>query len=256
MAARAIWKGTVRFKDIAVPVKLYSAVSDRNIHFRLLHGKDHQPVRQAMVNAESGDVVERDSMLRAYRTDEGDEVLLNPDELDELQPEASRDIEIVRFYPPKVIDHRWYDRPYYLGPDGDDEAYAALGEALSKADREGLARWVMRKKEYVGALQLYEGYPMLMTLRYADRVISADQLKAPEGKTLDGRELDMAKELIGMLDASFEPDDYHDEYRERVLEMIERKRKGGKVKKPPARKKEPSEDLSSALEASLKRMKK
>lgn len=255
MAARAIWKGVIRFKAIAVPVKLYSAVADRTVHFRLLHSKDHQPVKQTMINPETENVVSRDQMLRAYRTEDGEEVLFKSSELDELQPEPSRDIEVLRFYPPRVIDHRWYDRPYYLGPDGDDEAYAALTEALASVEQEGLARWVMRNKEYVGALRLYESYPMLMTLRYADRVISADELKAPGGKSLDSRELDMAKELIGMLDASFEPEDYQNDYRERVLDMIERKRKGGKVKRPPAKREKPSEDLSGALEASLKRMK-
>lgn len=255
MAARAIWKGVVRFKSISVPVKLYSAVADRTVHFRLLHSKDHQPVKQTMINPETEDVISREQMLRAYRTGEGEEVLFKSSELDELQPEPSRDIEVLRFYPPQVIDHRWYDRPYYLGPDGNEAAYFALTEALESGGQEGLARWVMRNKEYAGALRLYEGYPMLMTLRYADRVISADELKAPDGKALDGRELDMAKELIGMLDASFEPEDYQNDYRERVLGMIERKRKGGKVKRPPARRKKPSEDLSGALEASLKRMK-
>lgn len=255
MAARAIWKGTIRFKEMAVPVKLYSAIEDRSVHFRLLHRKDNQPVKQTMINAQTEEVVSRDQMLRAYRTDDGDEVLFKPAELEELRPEPSRDIEILRFYPPRVIDHRWYDRPYYLGPDGDTSAYAVLTQALGKADQEGLARWVMRDKEYVGALRLYDGYPMLMSLRYEDRVVSAEELEAPGGKALDRRELNMAQELIGMLDAPFEPDEYQNEYRERVLEMIEKKRKGGKVKKPPARREEPSDDLSKALEASLKRMK-
>ena len=252
MAARAIWKGIIRFEDVAVPVKLYSAIEDRNIRFRLLHRKDRQPISQQLVNPDTDSVVPYGETQRVYRTDEGAEVLITGAELDDVKPAPSRDIEISHFLPREAIDHRWYDRPYYLGPDGDHDAYGSLARALADSDQEGLAHWVMRNKEYFGALRLYQGYPMLMSLRFREQVISVSELQAPKGKPLDKRELDMARQLIGMLEAEFEPQDYQDEYRDRVMKMIERKRKGGRVKPPPKRRKKSSDNIADALEASLR----
>lgn len=255
MAARAIWKGNITFADIAVPVKLYSAVEDRTVRFRLLHRDDSSPVKQTMVNPETGDLVPHDQTLRAWHTDEGQEVLLTQEELAQIKPEKSRQIAILKFLPQQVIDHRWYDRPYYLGPDGADNEYAALAKALATSQQEGLAHWVMRNKEYFGALRLFKGYPMLISLRYAEQVVATDELQPPTGKPLDERELSMARQLISMLDAEFEPETYHDEYRERVLELIAEKQRGEPVKKRPApRRKKATDDITQALEASLKGM--
>lgn len=254
--ARAMWKGVIRFGDARVPVKLYSAVQDRSVHFRLLHSKDRSPVRQAMVNPETDAIVPYAETRRGYVTDEGSLVVLDKEELEELAPEQSRDIEVIHFMPPEVIDHRWYSRPYYLGPDGAEKDYFALIEALEHTGKEGLARWVMRKKAYVGALRLHQGYPMLMSLRHEEEVVSVDALEPPKGKKLDAKELDMAQQLIGMLEAPFEPEEYHDEYRARVMEMIEAKRRGESVKVTPIRRPKPSDDLSKALEASLKQERK
>lgn len=252
MAARAIWKGVITFADITVPVKLYSALEDRTVHFRLLHRHDSSPVKQAMVNPETGAIVPHDQTLRAWYTEEGEQVLLTRDELAQIKPEKSRQINILKFLPTREIDHRWYERPYYLGPDGADEAYAALAKALASTKREGLAHWVMRNKEYFGALRLYQGYPMLISLRYAEQVVAADELQPPTGKPLEARELNMARQLISMLDAEFEPEEYHDDYRERVLELIAEKQRGESVKRPPPRPKKATDDISQALEASLK----
>lgn len=253
MAARAMWKGVIGFGDARVPVKLYSAVRDRSVHFRLLHDKDRSPVKQAMVNPETDQVVDYRDTRRAYVTDEGSLVAFDSDELDALEPESSRDIEVIGFLPPARIDHRWYDRPYYLGPDGQEEDYAALIEALATSGKEGLARWVMRKKAYVGALRLHDGYPMLMSLRHAEQVVSIDALEAPQGAKLDDKELAMAGQLIAMLEAPFEPEEYQDEYRERVMELIEAKQRGESVKVTPIRRRKPSDDLSKALQASLQK---
>ena len=252
MGARAIWKGVIRFDAFRVPVKLYSAIEDRSVHFRLLHRQDGVPVRQALVNPETDSIVPYDQARRAYITDAGDRVLLEPDELDALTPEPSRDIEIVDFLPLEAIDPRWYDRPYYLGPDGDSGEFFALADALEAMQVEGLARWVMRNKAYVGALQLYQGYPMLMSLHHAEEVIPAEGLAPPQGPPLDERELGLARQLIEMLEAEFEPQAYEDEYRNRVLEMVEAKARGKKPRlrsvKPRAR----DADVRHALEASLR----
>jgi DNA end-binding protein Ku len=256
MAARAIWKGRIRFGDVDVPVKLYSAVQDRNVSFRLLHAKDLEPVKQHMVNPETGKVVPYEDVQRAYRTDDGDLVMLDPDELAELEPEASRDIEITRFVAPEVITHQWYDRPYFLGPDDDDDAYFALVEALRKQTREGVARWVMRKKEYVGALRLEGDHLMLMTLRHAGEVVEASALKPPGGRALDEREVKMAAQLVAALEDELDMTAFRDEYRDRVLELVEAKAEGKVVKFPAAPKKQTEKSLASMLEQSVKDLKK
>jgi DNA end-binding protein Ku len=256
MAARAIWKGRIRFGDVDVPVKLYSAVQDRNVRFRLLHAKDMEPVKQQMVNPETGKVVPYEDVQRAYRTDDGDLVMLDADELAELEPEASRDIEITRFVAPEAITHQWYDRPYFLGPDDDDDAYFALVEALRKQKREGVARWVMRKKEYVGALRLEGDHLMLMTLRHAGEVVEASALKPPGGRALDDREVKMAAQLVAALEDELDMTAFRDEYRDRVLELVEAKAEGKVVKFPAAPKKQTEKSLASMLEQSVKDLKK
>lgn len=257
MAARAIWKGIIRFGDIAVPVKLYSAVQDSGVRFRMLHRKDRAPVRQAMVNPESGDVVPSGQIHKAWASAEGELVMLDAEELEALEPEPSRDIVVQHFLPRGSIDPRWYERPYYLGPDGGSEAWSALAAALGEGGVEGLAHWTMRKREYVGALSVHEGYPMLTALRHADELVPASALKPPGGKPLDRRELDMARQLIGMLEAEFSAGDYSDAYRERVLGLIEAKRKGSKVRVLPVRRKRATDDdLGKVLSASIASLKK
>jgi DNA end-binding protein Ku len=253
MAARAIWKGRIRFGKVDVPVKLYSAVkSTSGLHFRLLHEKDLVPVKQEMVNPETGDVVGYEDVRRAFPTEDGSLVLLDEDELEELEPEASRDIDITRFVDPDVITHQWYDRPYYLGPDDSESQYFALTEALRSKGKEGVARWVMRNKEYVGALRVEGEYLMLMTLRHAGEVVPASALKAPGGRALEKKEVQMARHLVEALEGEPDLAAYTDEYRDRVLELVEAKAAGKVVKFPKAPRRKKEEDLSEMLEKSVK----
>lgn len=257
MAARAMWKAMLNIGSMRVPVKLYSAIQDRDVHFRMLHDKDQAPVKQAMVNPDTDEIVPREKIRRGYFSPEGDLVLLDDEELAQLQPEASRDIQVQHFLPPQVIDHRYYRRPYYLGPDGASDKYSALIGALATSGREGFAHWVMRNKAYIGALRLHQGYPMLIALRHAEEVIPVNAIDTPSGNELDQRELDMARQLIQMLAADFEPQHYHDAYRERVMNLIQTKASGGKVKAfRPRATAAPSDDLAKALEASLQKERK
>ena len=253
MAARAIWKGVLHVGDERVPVKLYSAVeSGAGAHFRLLHEPDLQPVEQKMVNPVTGDIVPHERTRRAWETDDGRLVVLDDEDLESLEPEASRDIELVRFLPAGAIGHGWYDRPYYLGPDGKEEAYAAVIRALEEEEREGVARWVMRKKWYVGALRVEEGRLMMVTLRNAGEVVSAADVEAPGGRKLDERELKMAEQLVSLLEGPFEPEAFRDEYRDRVLELVEAKASGKTVRIEEYRKPRMEEGaLADALKASL-----
>jgi len=256
MAIRAMWKGVICLDSIRIPVKLYGAIEDRNVHFRLLHRQDLEPVRQFLVNPETDEVVPYAETRRAYVTEAGDRVLLSAPELDALEPQPSRDIELLGFLPLHAIDHRWYDRPYYLGPDEDSADFFALADAVEEQQVEGLARWVMRNKSYVGALQLYQGYPMLMSLHHAEETIPVEVLKPPEGPALDKRELGMAHQLIGMLESEFQPREYHDEFRDHVLEMLAAKAQGKQVKKRAPKPREAGMDLTRALEASIRRARK
>jgi DNA end-binding protein Ku len=140
MPTRAMWKGVIRFGEVRVPVKLYAAVADHSVHFRLLHAKDQAPVKQALVNPLSDTVVTHQEARRAFVAPDGDLVVLRDEELAAIEPAPSRNIEVIAFLPPEVVDHRWYLRPYYLGPDeGGTEAYFGLTAALRHSGREGLA---------------------------------------------------------------------------------------------------------------------
>lgn len=253
MAARAVWKGVLVFEGERVPVKLYSGVEDRRVHFRLLHEEDEVPVKQRMVNPETGDTVEYSEALRAYETDDGALVVLDDDDLASLEPEKSRDIELTRFVPAGSIDHPWYDRPYFLEPDGEPHRYAALAEALRRSGRTGVARWVMRKKEYRGALRATDEHLMLVTLHAEQEVVPVSALDAPSGRELEEQELAMARQLVDALTEEFDFEAYENEHRNRVMELIEAKAAGEVVEFREPERREVEPDLSAALEASLER---
>lgn len=249
--ARAIWKGVLRIGDASVPVKLYSAIEDKDIHFRLLHSEDLVPVTQAMVNPRTDEVVPYDRAQRGYAVPEGGLVIVQPDELAALAPQESRDIEFTRFMPIGAIDPQWYDRPYYLGPDDDNTAYHSLTAALGRSNVEGVAHWVMRKKAYVGALRVYAGVLVLVSLRHSGDVVSVESLETPSGPALDQKELAMAQQLMSMLEEGFDPNAYHDEYREQVRALIDSKACGKKPKLGLVKSKPRPGNLKAALEASL-----
>jgi DNA end-binding protein Ku len=252
MTARAMWKGVLRIADASVPVKLYAAVENHDIQFRLLHANDLTPVTQALVDPNTDEVVPYDQTRRGYSTAEGDIVILDKEELESLTPKESRDIAIGAFVPADAIDPQWYDRPYYLGPDGSERAYDALTTALARSELEGVAQWVMRKRSYVGALRVHAGNLVLVSLRRAGEVVPVESIELPSGPALDRKELDMAKQLMGMLEADFDPTEYRDEYRDQVLELVESKDRGKKPKFKKVAAKERSDDLTAALTASLK----
>lgn len=257
MAARAMWKGEVKIGTLTVPVKLYSAVQDRKVRFRLLHKTDHAPVKQKLVSADSGEPVEYQDVKKAFPLTRGRMVLLEKEELEELEPKDSRDIEITRFVDAGAIDHRWYERAYYLGPDGDMKHYFAAAAALERKHKQGVARWVMRDKEYIGALRAEDGYLMLITLRHADEIIATESLQPPGGRELQPREIAMAEQLLTALHGTFDPAEFRDEYRARVEELVEMKSHGKKPKVVAFRpKKQKDDQLADALEASLAGVKK
>jgi DNA end-binding protein Ku len=252
--ARAMWKGVITFGRVKVPVKLYSAVQGHDIGFRLLHRTDQEPVKQVMVNPESGDVVPYESIKKAY--EDGDVlVILDDEELESLKPEPSRDIEVMRFVDHDDITEQWYDRPYYIGPDnGSKNDYFALAEALKRQEKQGVARWVMRNQEYVGTLLPSGDHLMLITLRHANEIIPVTALEPPTGRAPDQKEMKLARQLVSALESDFDPAEFRDEYRDRLMEFIEKKAEGHapKIKKLRAKAETPKDDLASVLAASLK----
>jgi DNA end-binding protein Ku len=220
-----MWKGILKAGSEDVPVKLYAAVEDHSVHFNLLDKKTHKRVQQHMIDPGSGEEVERTAIRRGYQVEPGTFVVLKEEELATIEPKESRDIEIVSFLPAGAIHHQWYERPYYLGPDGSEGSYYALAAALANKEKEGLARWVMRKKQYFGSLRSEGGYLVLITMRHADEVLLPKELPAPAGET-SAREVKMARQLISMLEGDFNPAEFHDHYNERLLEFLESRAKG------------------------------
>ena len=256
MAARAIWKGDLKLDATKVPVKLYSAVKDQAVRFHILDAKTKTRVKQHMVNPETGNAVSSEEIQKGFEVEPGTFVILDEKELESLEPEASREIQVEQFVPPDEIAPEFYDRPYYLGPDGDSVAYFALAEALQNQEKEAVVRWVMRKQPYVGALRAEADHLVLFTLRNSEEVLSAKDLPRPAGRAPDKKELSMAKQLIELLKGEFDPKDFKNDYRERVMEFVEKKAKGHKPKLHLVKSRKKTTSLDKVLSKSIEALKK
>jgi DNA end-binding protein Ku len=252
MAARAMWKADVALGELKVPVKLYSAVRDTKIHFRLLHGADHSPVKQQMVDPATEEPVPSEALKKAVAVDRGVYVVLTDEEQAALAPKPSRLISVEQVVPVAALDERWFERPYYLGPDGDDEGYFALAEALAKRGVVGIAHWVLRNKRYVGALQASDGYLLLDTLRYAQEVVEIGAVRTDASRAPDKREIALAEQLIGALEDRFDASEFRDEYQEQLKGLLAAKAAGKVVRFPKAPKRAQQDSLVASLQASLK----
>jgi DNA end-binding protein Ku len=252
MAARAMWKADLALGEIKVPVKLYAAVHDTKVHFRLLHAADHAPVKQQMVDPETEQPVPYEATKKAVALDRGVYVLLTEEEQAALAPKPSRLISVEEVVASSEIDERWFDRPYYLGPDGDDEGYFALAEALKKREAVGIAHWVLRKKRYVGALQASGGYLLLDTLRYAQEIVEVSAVRPSANRAPDKREIALAEQLIGALEDRFDANEFRDEYQDQLKAMLAAKAAGKVVRFPKAPQRKHEDSLVASLQASLK----
>jgi DNA end-binding protein Ku len=249
--ARALWKGELVLGKIRLPVELFSAVQDRAVHFRLLHSKDLVPVEQRIIRKSDGKEVPKEDRRKAYPLNRDEAVILQPDELEKLQPESSREIELCRFVRTGVLGDQWFDRPYYLGPDKDAADYFALAEAIERGNVVGVARWVMRKKYYLGALTSNGGYLVMTTLRRAEQVLSVGGVEVPAARRPDDRELKMAEQLVSSIEGDFEPGEWKNEYRQRVRELIDTKARGRSLKLVAPKRKRAGGDLADLLQRSV-----
>ena len=254
MTARALWKGVIVLGRVRVPVRLFAAVQEQDVRFRLLHAKDLAPVRQSMVRRDTGEEVARDEMRKGYELEPGVFVTFDKEELAALQPPESRDIEVAALVPRGSIGAYWYERPYWLAADtGGTADYAALAAALEKEGRDAVVRWVMRGQQRVAVLRPHDGRLLLAALRPADEVVTPEKLEPPAAEDSDAKELRLAEQLVSALEGRFEPEKYRDEYQDRVRQLVEAKARG---RRPPRRalprRRRPPASLTSALEASLR----
>ncbi len=257
--ARATWSGSISFGLVNVPVKLFTAVRSHTVHFTQLHKDTHARIRQKRVDAETGEEVAYEDIVKGYEVASDQYVVVDPDELAELDPDASRLIDIRDFVDLRDIDPVYYDRPYYLMPDGEAAAkpYRLLTDAMSRTDKVAVAKMVMRNKEYLVAIRASDDLLLLSTMNYADEVADPGDLDAPDNLAdvdVSEREVAMAEQLIDSLVTEFDPSGYEDTYQQRVVEFLEAKSRGQKVDlQPPERDTGGVVDLMSALEQSLER---
>ncbi len=256
--ARAIWSGSISFGLLNVPVKLYSAVSKQTVRFRELREGDGSRVKHKRVAESDGKEVPYEKIVKGYEYAPDQYVVLSRDELSELEPQRSRTIEIQDFVDLDDIDPIYFEQPYYLGPDkGAERAYALLVQAMKDARKVAIARFVLRNKEHLAAIRPMDDVLTLTTMRFHDEVTSPkdldDVFEDAKPKKPDQREIEMAKQLIGSLTSDFKPNQYRDEYREELLDLLERKAAGKEVVSAPTEEPKPTKapDLMAALEESL-----
>jgi DNA end-binding protein Ku len=254
---RAIWSGAISFGLVNIPVKLYSAVSRKTVRFHQIDAESGQRIRQQRVNPASGDEIPYEQIVKGYEISPDRYVTITPEELESLEPQKTRTIDIEEFVDLEQIDPIFYDHPYYLAPDkGAAKAYKLLLDAMAEADKVAIARVVIRSKESLVALRAHEGAITMETMLFPDEVVNPESIEEIAGADGDvqttKRELDMAKQLIESLSGDFDPSGYRDQYREAVLDLIERKAAGETITiEAPEPERQEVPDLMAALEASI-----
>jgi len=252
--ARAIWSGFLTFGLVSVPVGLYPATADQTIHFHQLHKGTSNRIRYKKVDEASGEEVDNSDIVNGYDIGGGEYVVVTRDELKDVAPGRSETIEISDFVDLEQIDPVFFRQTYYLAPRGKgaERAYALLRQAMSDTAKVGVASLILRDKEHLAAVRPGDEVLMLETMYFADEIREpGEEFDTLQDISADGRELHIAKQLIESLTVAWSPDEYHNSYRARVQELIDRKREGEAVVFTEERPKSNVVDLTAALEASL-----
>lgn len=250
--ARSIWNGAITFGLVTIPIRLHSAVEEKDISFNQLHAEDNGRIRYKRVCEACGKEISQDEIIKGYQYEKDTYVVFSKDDVQRIPPDSSRAIDIVAFVDLEQIDPIYFQRPYYLVPEKTGiKAYRLLERALTEAGKVGLAKISIRDKERLATLRVRDGVFVLETMHWPDEIREAqfDELeKAPE---IRKQELEMARNLINNLAADFDPEEFKDEYRLRLEEAIQSKIEGEEIAVPPA--KEPTKvvDLMEALKASV-----
>ena len=255
--ARSIWTGAISFGLVTVPVKLYSAVNKKTVRFNQLNAKTGARIQQKRVDAGTGEEVAYDDIVKGFEISSDRYVVIEPSELDSLEPEKTKTIEITDFVSADQIDPIYYDHPYYLAPGtGGAKPYRLLVEAMKETGRVAIAKVVIRQKESLVALRPEGDVLGMSTMLFSDEVSDPgriDELEAAREIKIKKAELDIAKQLVDSLAGEFDPSKYKDDYRDRVMDLIDRKAAGEEIAVAPAAEEdsEPVPDLMAALKASL-----
>jgi DNA end-binding protein Ku len=253
---RPIWSGTISFGLVAIPIKLFNAVSKKSVSFNQLDDRTMSRIRLKKVSAETGEDVPDEHIVKGYEISKGRYVVVDPDELEPFIPAATHSIDLEEFVDLDQIDPVYFDSAYVVAPDKTPKPYVLLAQAMESANKVAIGRFVMRNKQYVAAVRAVDGVLMMSTIVFADEVVNLadiDGLDAVDGVEVSDREVKMAEALVESLTADFEPSKYADAYREQVLDLIERKAAGEEFEAPaPAASAPQVVDLMAALEASVK----
>ena len=254
---RPVWSGTISFGLVAIPIKLYNGVSKKSVSFNQLDDRTMSRIKLRKVSAETGEEVPDEHIVKGYEISKGRYVVVDPDELEPFIPSATRSIDLEEFIDLSEIDPVYFDSAYIVAPDKTPKPYALLARAMEQAGKVAIGRFVMRNKQYIAALRAVDGHLMMSTMVFADEVVpvsAVDELDELDDVQVSDKEVLMAEALVDSLSATFEPNKYRDNYREQVLDLIERKAAGEEFELPAAAAMSAPAvvDLMAALEASVK----
>jgi DNA end-binding protein Ku len=255
---KSLWTGYISFGMVNIPVALVAAVRDKSIRFHLLHAKDGARLKQKMVCPVDGREVPRKKAALGFELAPDHYVMVEPEELEAIEPKRTRTIEISDFVEMSQIDPIYYEHPYYLIPrEGAGKAYGLLMQAMVEMKKTAIGKFVFHNREYVAAIRPLDQVFCLEVMRFPDEIVSTHDLEPAEYKKVKAadKQLDMAKQLIGALATDFRPQDYKDDYRDKVMGLIEKKAKGERVvTAPPVFEEGKVIDLMAALERSLRQV--
>ena len=252
--ARAIWKGSISFGLVNIPIELHTAVRDHRPRFRMLHAKDRSPVRFQRVCIKDGHPVAWEDLVKGYEYAKGRFVVLSKEDFQAAALEKTRTVDIIDFVKSDEIDDRYFETPYYLVPaKGGERAYALLREAIREAGRIGIATFILRDAQHLAAVEVIGDALVLSVMRFADELVDTANFSFPPAGNIRKPELDMAKALVNSLASEWDPDKYSDKYRENLVRIIKGKVKGKEVELEPTTEAPRAEvvDLMERLRRSL-----
>jgi DNA end-binding protein Ku len=228
---RAMWKGSLAFGLVNIPVELYSAVRDHRPKFRLLHAKDESPVHYERVCQSEGKPVAWEDLVKGYEYEKGQFVILTKDDFKTAALEKTKTLDILDFVDPKEVDERYFETPYYLqASKGADRSYALLREAIRESGKIGIAKIILRDAQHLAAVEVIGDALVLTMMRFADELADLNDFRFPKSEGIRAAELKMAIQLVENLSATWEPEKYTDEYRDNLMRLIQAKVKGRKPK--------------------------
>ena len=252
--ARALWRGSISFGLVNIPIELHTAVRNHRPKLRMLHAKDKSPVKFERVCIRDGKAVAWEDLVKGYEYAKGHFVVLTREDFQAAAVEKTRTVDIIDFVKAEEIDDRFFETPYYLVPTrGGERAYALLREAIRESGRIGIAKFILREAQHLAAVEVIKDAIVLSVMRFADELVDVGQFDLPADSGIRKPELDMAKALVNSLAADWDPAKYTDEYRENLLRIIKGKVKGKKVDLEPVSEPRQAEvvDLMERLRRSL-----